>query len=596
MVECAKLVYELLDSKERRTVLFLFGAMLVGSVLEVAGIGLIPVFITVISRPDEVMSLPVAAQFVEFVGIESSSQLVIVLSAMLILFFILKNSYLILLSFARSRFVFNQRTRFVERMFDMYIHAPYTTILNSNIVKFQRNINSETYNVINGALLPLLIMAMESLVVVLVIGMLAVSEPAITVSVLFFLGGTGFIILFKIRKSLGNYGRLQQLHRAESLKHIKEGLYGIKESRVLGRTPYFLSRLVHSASEFARAAQYKQVASEAPQRILETAAILGMMLLAVAIMLQGQEVDILVSTLALFAVAAVRLIPAFNRITSAATGVRFATPSVELLYSEVKSFERLKERPSMNSSRLPFKEVLRFEDIYYRYPETKSDILKGISFAIKQGETVAFVGTSGAGKSTLVNVLLGLLAPYRGRIVVDGKSVLEDVASWRRNVGYVAQRAFILDDTVRRNVAFGIPDHEVDDAQVWSALEAAQLSEFVKAHPDGLDAALGDEGGRLSGGQRQRIAIARALYHDPDVLVLDEATAALDNETERAFVEAIEEMQGTRTIIMIAHRLSTVRHSDHLFVMEDGEIVAQGDYDSLVDSGGRFSEMVRVAS
>jgi ATP-binding cassette, subfamily B, bacterial PglK len=365
---------------------------------------------------------------------------------------------------------------------------------------------------------------------------------------------------------------------------INQGIGATKDARILGVEGHLLRQFDLQVTGLGNSQLNQQVVSAMPRLFLEVIAMIAVLLVATVYVASGRPVESILPVLALLAVAAVRLVPAFNAITSGMTHIRYGLPAVSAVSSELESLEvhaHDAARAPAGPAR-PLRSGIRVRDLHYRYPGAATDSLRGVSLDIVAGEAVAFIGPTGAGKSTLLNVLLGLLAPGSGAVLIDERDLQTMLRGWQRQIGYVAQEIYLLDDTIRRNIAFGLPDDEIDEAALEAAVRAARLDGFVRAQPDGLDTRVGDRGARLSGGERQRVGIARALYHNPAVLVFDEATSALDHETERAVVEAISRLRGDRTILMIAHRLSTVRGCDRLFLLEEGQLKDQGDFPALL--------------
>jgi ATP-binding cassette subfamily C protein len=343
---------------------------------------------------------------------------------------------------------------------------------------------------------------------------------------------------------------------------------------------------------------YLRTFSDLPRLLIE-GLVMGSVLLVVGFMLLlKQDMQTLIPTLGLFAMAAVRLMPSMNRILSGLTSARYYSASVNNIYHDLKELENVPSSPNERvvSESFSFNQSIKLENISFRYHGAEKDSLKDVSLTILKGQSIAFVGPSGAGKTTIVDALLGLLEPGSGRVLVDGVNINTNLAGWQQKIGYIPQPIYLSDDTIKRNVAFGVEDDKIDDEQVWTALRAAQLEDFIVSLPDKLDTLVGEHGVRISGGQRQRIGIARALYHNPEILVLDEATAALDNETESEVTKAIEALSGTKTIIAIAHRLTTVRNFDCLFFMKDGKIVDAANFENLLQNNIDFQKMAKPVS
>jgi ATP-binding cassette subfamily C protein len=502
-------------------------------------------------------------------GLEPEA-LVLYGALLLLAVYLVKNTYLAVLSVLQARYVFNRQVRIGGRLLEAYLHSPYPFHLQRNTAELLRNVNTEAMQVVGAGLMPLMLLTMEGLTVAAILLLLLAVEPLASLVALVILGGTTVLFLRLVRRRVQHHGEQIQFHYGKMIQAVNEGLGGIKVTKVLGRERQFLHTYAGHAGLYARAGRVRQVLIEVPRLFLETAAVGGLLGVAVLLLAQGRPTTEIVPTLALLAVAVVRMLPSFNRITGAITMIRFGRFAIGVVHDDLQLLAS--GGPAAPPAPLPFREEVRLEDVSYMYPGAAEPSLSGVSLEIPRGSVVGFVGPTGAGKTTLVDVILGLLDPSDGRVLVDGQDLRGHEADWQRQAGYVPQDVYLSDDTIRRNVAFGLADDEIDEGAVWRAVDAAQAREFVERLPQGLDTLVGERGVRLSGGQRQRLGIARALYHDPEVLVLDEATSALDHDTERAVMEAVEHLRGSRTILLIAHRLSTVESCDRVVEVRSGRV------------------------
>ncbi len=598
MQETIKKIFYILPKGDPYKVSMLFLLMLIKAVLEVLGIGMIPAFVSIVAAPDRVLEIAWLQPVFEWLNITGSRDLLLWGSAALLGIFIVKSAYIIFFNYIEARYIFNRRYIISHRMMSAYMQAPYTFHLQRNTAELLRNVTSEVYILINKVLSKILGMAREGLMALSILLFLLVVEPLITVIVILFAGlGAGTFLQLTKRK-VKAYGEREQVHRSEMIKAVNQGLGGLKDARVLNREFEFIKRFSDEARDSSKLLTYISYTSKIPQPLIETIAVAGMMMISAILVWQGRPLAIIIPILTLFAMAIVRLMPAIRSLTSDYTNLIYNMVSLNPIYNDLKSLEETSrefraERRDIKP--MVLEQKIEGRNVFYSYPNSEENALDGVSFSIPRGTAVAFVGESGAGKTTVVDLLLGLLDPGKGEVLVDGRDIRENISAWQRNIGYIPQSIYLADETLRKNIAFGIPEEEIDDEQVMKALELAQLKKMVDDQlPDGLDTILGENGTRLSGGQRQRVGIARALYHEPQVLVMDEATSALDNITEKEITNAIESLKGERTVIMIAHRLTTVESCDRLYLMSNGKIMDEGTYGELVDGNSDFRKMALV--
>jgi ABC-type multidrug transport system fused ATPase/permease subunit len=431
-------------------------------------------------------------------------------------------------------------------------------------------VNQFTFNI----LLPGLLLVTEGLVVVGIAGLLMVFEPVGATIVVAVLGLASWGFHHATRARITRWGVARQHHEGLRIQHLQQGLGGAKDVKLLGRETDFLARYREHNVQSARAGQLQSAISQVPRLWFELLGVAGIAMLVLTMLLQGRPMDRIIPALGLFAAAAFRLMPSMNRILGAVQSLRYGLPVIDVLYRELGL--TVPESARTGRAHTPFRDRIEAVDLLFSYANAATPALNGLTIAIRHGESVGVIGPSGSGKSTLVDVLLGLLTPSGGRVAVDGQDIHIDLRGWQDQIGYVPQSVYLTDDCLRRNVAFGLADTQIDDVAVQRAIKAAQLEEFVGSLPAGLDTLVGERGVRLSGGQRQRIGIARALYHDPAVLVLDEATSALDTVTEKGVMQAVAALHGSKTILIVAHRLSTVAQCDRLYRLEQGRITAEG--------------------
>ena len=496
------------------------------------------------------------------------------LSFVIIVVYVVKNVFLWVEQDLILRFSYNTQMKLSTKLLETYLKEPYTFHLNKNIAVLQRSLQEDT-NMFTQMLMHFLQLVAEIAVCIVLGCYLFYVSQSITVVVVGLLIVCVGVFTYATKKFSKTLGKESQIYKAKLYQWVNQSLGGVKEVKVLNRENYFVSSYRKYYKLFIRGARINRVLSITPKYIVETVCMAGLLMAVIIKIMFGQK-DIVefVPQLAVFAVAAFRLLPSVGRINDHVNNILYASPSVELIYNDLKNIEDYQEVIGQEEGKeWNFKEAIYVKKVSYTYPDAEKPVLDGVDCVIPKGKTVALIGSSGAGKTTMADVILGLLAPQRGKIKVDDMNVYKNLSVWHKNLGYIPQVIYLSDDTIRNNVAFGIKEEEIDDKAIEEALKKAQLWEFVDTLPEGLDTFVGDRGVRLSGGQRQRIGIARALYHDPEILVLDEATSALDNETETAVMDAIESLQGMKTMIIIAHRLTTIKNADIIYEVCDGKMV-----------------------
>ena len=604
MFELVRQLWSIFGRRQRRQALGLFALMLVGAAFEAVGIGLIMPFIALVAEPASIADMPLLPGLFNALGLHSPQQIVVGAGLGLLAVYVIKNLFLALMYHLQFRFIFANQVRLSRRLFHTYLQSPYPFHLRRNSAQLLRNVTEEVRMTFVNVLLPLFRVAVELSVVLVIAALLIVVEPLVAPLALASFGLISLAFYRAVRAKTTRLGRSQQHHNGLMIQWVNQGLGGLKEAKVAGAEDYFLQKYDLSSQKYARAVRFHRFIKEIPRNVIETVGLGGMILVVVLLVARGQPMGQILPVLGLFAMAAVRLLPSLTRIISSLTGIRHFTPSIDVIARDLKALEegRLglearQDRPGEGDDPvpLPFEESLRFQGISFAYPDADGPAIANLDLAIKPGESLGLVGPSGAGKTTLVDLLLGLLPPDEGTIEVDGRPIHDHLDAWQRQLGYIAQPTYLMDDTIRRNIAFGVDDQAIDDARVWHALAQAQLAPLVEAMPDGLDTSIGEAGVRLSGGQRQRLGIARALYRQPNLLVLDEATSALDTPTEREISDAIDRLAGDLTLVIIAHRLSTIRHCDRLLLLDEGRLVAQGTYDELLATHPQFQRMVNAS-
>lgn len=586
-------IYHLLPDGDLYKIITLFVMMIVASLLTLLGVGTVPIFVSAVIDAERVLNYPVIGEALQYLDITTPQSLAIFGSLLLLGIYLLKNLFMLFYSYINNKFMMNRVLYLQNRMFKAYMRSPYTFFISRNSSELLRNINSEVGKIIDGTLKPVLTICLNSIMTVVIVTGLVIVEPLITgIGVLFF-GGFSYLFLRLTKKQISRFGSESLSHRRSMTKAILEGLQGFKDAKVLKRENYFLNEYHFHAEKHKMYDLKKSVLNSLPRQIIEMITLSGILFIAVVLVIQGREVSTIVPMIALFGAAVMKLRPSINAIIEDINKLRYNIYSVDAVYNDLILLEdKYKlQIPSEKGKKLTLQDRIQLRDLEFSYPDQEKPAIRNINLTIPKNRAVAFVGPSGVGKTTLVDVILGLLDPQKGSIKVDGTDIFKDLAAWQRNIGYIPQFIYLLDDTIRRNVCFGIPHEQVDEERLQKAIETAQLWDFVQNLDNGVHTVVGERGVRLSGGQRQRIGIARALYNNPQVLVMDEATSALDNITERGLIRAIEKLRGDKTIIMIAHRLTTVQNCDTIYMMMEGEVIAEGPYDELLTTSKEFREM-----
>lgn len=570
------------DKSEKVKIAALFAAAIIGSLLECLGVGIFMPFVNILMDDSVIQEEAYLRTIYQLLHFQSTESFLVAVAITIIVIFVIKNIYLIIEKYAIYRFSYNTQMKISTQLLRAYMEEPYTFHLNKNISVLQRSMQEDA-TLFTNAIIHFMEMVIEITVcIALGISLFYISQSITVIVVGLLIICVGLFTSIS-RKFSKNLGKDCQGYKAKLYQWMNQALGGIKEIKVLNREDFFVDSYERYYKKYAKGLRINRILAACPKYVVEMVSITGLLIAIIIKMYYGKS-DIVrfIPQLAAFAMAAFRLMPSVGRINEHVTNIMYAAPSIELVYHDLKDIrdtkqEREKEacqiRNHEGAEDLKFTKELRVKNICYRYPDTEENVIDEASFTITKGQTVALIGESGAGKTTMVDIILGLLLPQYGKIKADNIDIFKNMDSWHKNIGYIPQSIYLSDDTISNNVAFGVKEEEIDNEAVMEALKKAQLLEFVEALPNGLDTMVGDRGVRLSGGQKQRIGIARALYHDPDILILDEATSALDNDTEAAVMEAVETLQGLKTMIIIAHRLTTVQNADVIFEVCDGKVV-----------------------
>ena len=569
----------LLDKKQKTQMAGLVVLMLVGGVLESFGITMIVPIMQIVLDPEKTKSNGALSLIYKGLNMQSTAQFACFMMLMMILVFVIKNIFLFWMNKAELKFVYTNQFATSRRMMINFMQRPYEYYLNAETSVIQRNITSDVNNMY-GLIMSLLQLTSEIIVFACLVSILLYEDAKMTALIAGLLILTLFVIKKVIKPVMKRAGQDNQDFYAGLYKWIDQSVLGIKEIKISDTEDYFINEYAKCGAGYVNAVQKYNLYNATPRLLIETVCVAGLIGYMMIIMMQGAGVSQLIPQLTVFALAAMRLLPSANRINNYQTSIAYFEPffmgvSDNLqhdIHDDRISYDPATYKKTSQVEKLPVHKEIKLEDIVYKYPNSDELIFDHADMTIPVGQSVGIVGTTGAGKTTIVDIMLGLLRIDEGKILADGVDVATDYRGWLKNIGYIPQSIFMIDTTIRKNVAFGIPDEEIDDEKVWRALGEAQLDDYVKKLPQGLDTRIGERGIRLSGGQRQRIGIARALFEDPEVLVLDEATSALDNDTEAAVMDSINRLHTRKTLIIIAHRLETIEKCDMVYRVDGGKI------------------------
>ncbi len=573
MIRIFKKMNLLLDRKQKQSMAGLLVLMIIGAFLQTAGVGLLVEVVNLVINEDEVRDSKVAGMLYDILGCETYKQFAITVMVLLILTFLAKNIFLYVQQKLTYAFVYTNQFRTSERMMRNYMRRGYEFFLNADTAVVQRSITSDVNNMY-ALILAILQMFSDSAVSLFVITYCFVTNGLMTILMAVVLGSLMIVIKKVLKPIMYKAGQDNQTYYSGLFKWISQTVMGIKEVKISCTEKHFVESYKKCGAGYVEAVQKYSIYNNIPKLLIETVCVATMVTYMIVEIAMGASTENMMKVLSTLAAAAFVLLPCVNRINNQMNSIAYFEPFfmgvTDNLQDEISN-DKVDMSFATDMERMPVAEKITMEHITYAYPDTEKLIFDDASMEVPIGKSVGIVGTSGAGKSTIVDIMLGLLVPRSGVICCDGVDVKENYRGWLKNVGYIPQMIFMLDDTIRNNVAFGVSPEEISEERVWQVLKEARLDDFVRSLPEGLDTGIGERGIRLSGGQRQRIGIARALYHDPKILILDEATSALDNDTEKAIMDSINDFMGKKTLLIIAHRLQTIEKCDLVYRVEDGK-------------------------
>lgn len=580
------LLYKLnyvLSGQQKRYGVIVFICTMISAAFEMLGVAAVLPIIEGLLDTEALREKWYVRPFADIFHVQSSNRIIMIVCIEVMLVYILKNLYYIFFVWLLKKYTYKVKRELGSRVMESYMAQGYIFFVNNNGAKLMQGITGDV-SAVNGILTNIFNMIIK-LLTIMVIGLfILIKEPFIAVFLLSLSAVCVLLIQVLFKNSMNKYGQRQREAAWDNYRACMEMIYGSKEILVARRQDYFRKRFVRTIVEQNNCNIKIEMATSIPAYIIEMVSIAGLLLAVMIRVAGGGATTDMIVGLSTIAIAAFRILPSVGAVSSSLNGIRSSVPAFNASYETIKKVNELekeiKEREE-NSKRsgqiipdeLRLQKELIVDHISYRYPSMESLVLDDISLRIKAKTSIGIMGTSGAGKSTFVDVLLGLLEPEKGQIMMDGINTASLGKVWNKNIAYVPQRIYLVDEDIRSNIAFGIAKEEIDDVQVWRALEMAQLADFVREQPKGLNTIVGEWGVKFSGGQRQRVAIARALYSNPEILVLDEATAALDNDTEKALMEAIDSLMGHKTLIVVAHRLTTIQKCDYIYEVKDGKMI-----------------------
>lgn len=575
MIDTYKKIWTLLGDHKKKDAWQLLFLMVLMAFMEVLGVGSIMPFLAVLGNPEIIETNKYFSSMYNFLNFEDKNNFLLFLGGFALFMLLLSAVVRSLTSYAKFRFSNLRRHSISQKLLKNYLYRPYSFFLSRNSSDISKVILSETDLAIGQSINPSLNLLTHIILLLTIAGFLVVVDPILTTILALVFGGFYTIMYLSVRKYLAKIGQIRNKANTERFKIAAETIGGIKDLKVLGREKIYLDSFTKPSYEFSHYHSINQTISELPQYIVEVLAF-GMLIVMSMYVLayESKDITIVLPILGIYALAALKLKPVFNGIYNAMAMIKFGSSAIDNIIEDMQNtnFEDIIELRN-NHKRIELKDKLILKNISFIYPNTKTFVLKNINIEIKANTTLGIIGATGAGKSTFIDMILGLLPPLSGKIFVDEKELNNgNIRQWQNSIGYVPQSIFLADDTIANNIAFGIEKDAIDIKQVEQVAKMAQVNEFVCKLEKGYDTIIGERGVRLSGGQRQRLGIARALYHNPELLVLDEATSALDNQTEVEVMKAIDNMSGSKTIIIIAHRLSTIERCNKVIRLENGEI------------------------
>lgn len=574
-MDVVKKLNYIFDRRQKREIIWLFIIICIGSAMELMGVSVILPIISGIMAPEKMLEEPLYLWIYEKMNFSSVKPLIMLLLVSLVIVYFIKNLFLIFMYNRQYRFIFENQRILADRMVKCYMSQPYLFHVSKSTAELLRNINEDTGNFF-GALQAGIKLLTEVMVCIVLGVFLLIKDKTITISVVSLLAIMLWISMKVYKKYFIMMGDRNRYYQMSLNKWVQQAFGGIKEAKILNKEKFFYDKYDEAYRGHAKSEYTYHTLLMIPKPIIETMCVCGLLgAIAIKFWWRGADITYFVPIISIFAMAAFRLLPSFNRITEYVGAIMYQKSAINSIYEDLKEIDELSaiEREETKSDKVfTIESEICISGLCFSYPGTDKYVLNNLNMCIPKRSSVAFIGQSGVGKTTLADIIMGLLQPVAGNIYVDGKDIFENLSGWHKVIGYIPQNIYLMDDSIRNNIAFGVDEKEIDEDKVKYAVEQAQLAELIGELSEGLDTQIGERGIRLSGGQRQRIGIARALYYNPEILVLDEATSALDSETETAVMEAINHLSGQKTLIIIAHRLTTIEKCDIIYEVKDGGV------------------------
>ena len=596
-IKVIRKAFSLLEARLRRVFIWLVCLAIITSALEAIGVSLAFGLIQLVMDPDLIANFPRIKVWLNISDGSLSGRLLAFAAISMGIFFLSKNIFLAYSTYAQQRFTFEAAGMLARLLLSRYLGAPYERIFARNSADLIVSVNQSAYMVTSRIYSPTSVLMTEAFVIIAILGILLVTEPAVTLGAAIFMIMLFFIYHTIIAPFYGRWGAEQLNLEKKQTKYVYESLNCLREITVSGRQTFFLKNFINVRTRLVKLNALVATINMMPRLVTETIIVWAITVVIIISLKSDRGSTEIISTLGLFAFAGFRILPSMNRLAVAFSSLRSGEAAINSVIEDFEHFnEALELKPPLsNKPSLNFSSTIEARDLTYTYPGEDMPAVDRISFRIERLESIGIVGGTGAGKTTLIDILLGLHEPQTGSLLLDGRNLDTKALEWKRLIGYVPQDIALIDDTLRRNIALGIEDYRIDEKAIARAVQMAALSSVVAELPDGVETIIGEHGIRLSGGQRQRIGIARALYLDPKILIMDESTSSLDTQTEYEIVSAIEALSESKTIITIAHRLSTVRHCSQLFFMKGGKILDIGNFDEICERNAEFARMVEFA-